>query len=80
MPEKTYFADIQKEFMNSPHQMLLDDMDSDAINGLSDKIAYKLENAVAANSNVRFYILVGLAVVLTTGMSQQTQSAQQTQT
>jgi hypothetical protein len=30
-------------------------------------VAYKVENAIAANSNVRFYILVGLAVLFTLG-------------
>jgi len=63
------FREIELEFSKSPHTILLGVADADSIIGLGDLAAYKLGNAIASNPNVRFFLLVGLAVVLCNGAS-----------
>ena len=41
--------------------------DQDAHVGFGDIIAYHLENAVAANASVPFYLLIGLCAVISVG-------------
>lgn len=55
------FDALENETMNSPHFANLQTRDGDASSDFSDWIAYKIENAVASDSNVRFYILFGFS-------------------
>lgn len=55
------FNALENETTNSPHFANLQTRDGDASSNFSDWIAYKIENAVAADSNVRFYILFGIS-------------------
>jgi len=55
------FADIAQETTLSAHFAFLKERDSDALDGPFDWVAYHLENAIAADKNVPFYVLLGTA-------------------
>eukprot|EP00614_Pseudopedinella_elastica_P015233 CAMPEP_0172584816 /NCGR_PEP_ID=MMETSP1068-20121228/4394_1 /TAXON_ID=35684 /ORGANISM="Pseudopedinella elastica, Strain CCMP716" /LENGTH=802 /DNA_ID=CAMNT_0013379117 /DNA_START=74 /DNA_END=2482 /DNA_ORIENTATION=- len=56
----TYKAMVNETY-HSPHFALLAARDLDAGDSVTDSLAYKLENSIAADPNVRFYILFALA-------------------
>lgn len=61
--EKTSFEKANEEMKASPHYAELFGRDSDATFTESDYFLYKLENAIAANPAVRFYILLFISLV-----------------
>jgi hypothetical protein len=61
-PKKSLkFEALENETTHSPHYANLQTRDGDASSGFNDWLAYKIENAVAADANVRFYILFGIS-------------------
>jgi len=67
----TDFSNFAEELRTSPHYENLQQRDADSMFSFSDVVAYKLENAIAANPAVRFHILLlisALACAILSGL------------
>lgn len=56
------FGDIASETNKSPYFGQLNERFSDASRTFGDRLAYSIENAISADNNVKFYVLIYLSV------------------
>mmetsp|Transcript_13606 Transcript_13606/g.27862 ORF Transcript_13606/g.27862 Transcript_13606/m.27862 type:complete len:1028 (-) Transcript_13606:78-3161(-) len=68
-PVEANFAKATQETKESPHYAELFDRDGDATLDRSDYFMYKLENSIAADPAVRFYILLFVSLVSCVALS-----------
>jgi hypothetical protein len=61
------FRGVELEVTKSPYHSTLMDRFSDAERTWLDSISYKIENAISQNDNVKFYLLIGLALFFVVG-------------